>query len=40
MELPYSQEGIRQIDKRADAVTVWPGAELLVYVGGIMVVEL
>lgn len=40
MEPPYSQEGAGRTDKRVDAVTVRPGAELLFYVGGIMVVEL
>ena len=40
MEPPYSQEGAGWTDKRVDAVTVRPGAELLFYVGGIMVVEL
>lgn len=40
MELPYSQEGAGWTDKRVDAVTVRPGAELLFYVGGIIVVEL
>lgn len=40
MEPPYSQEGAGRTDKRVDAVTVRQGAELLFYVGGIMVVEL